>query len=205
MSEEIKELFKKHNLNQINVGFEMGGDSGELTDIIYTDKDGNDVDIADDDNHIKDAVYSNTTFYEASDGHYSGENGNVIIELDKDNKLTFIKTGHSIWNESYEEEHSIEFTLEEEQYINEYIKELGISGWNGNVCLYNKDFILKEEMEEMDNSIKQKLASFVGDFIPNTEVNGEINDTDNITLKLIKHPNTFSVEFTVEEEKDLDD
>lgn len=202
---EIIELFKKYNLKEIRVTFEMGGDSGDLNDITYTDKNGNDIDIVDDDNHIRDAVYDNITFYEASNGYYSGENGTVIIELDEDDNLTFAKTGVSIYNESYTEEHNIEFTKEENQYINKYIKELGISGWNGDICLYNTDFILTEELEEIDNSIKQKLASFIKDFVPNMDVNGEITNSDNITLKLIKHPNIFSVEFTVEEERDLDE
>ena len=70
--------------------FSCGGDSMNETNLVFKDENDEEVDVSGDlDAHIEGKLWNEVTFYECSDGHYMGEFGEVIIELDEDKTLDF--------------------------------------------------------------------------------------------------------------------
>lgn len=174
--EKIVQLWKELEITHINFEFTCGGDSmNDTTLIIYKDDEviENDVIYT----YFDRIVYDRVEFYVNSDGHYMGESGNVVIELnDEGEDFDFSKEAESEWCERTSNNLEIELTDEEISFVKEFVSNInGGEGDSGNVN-YKKDFVLNEKRKELIDSITDKISDICGSFVPDIEGNGEIND-----------------------------
>lgn len=165
---EIIKLWKELGVDYVNFEFSCGGDSMNDTSIqIYDDK-GSEIDCVEIRDYIDDKIYVKVDFYEASDGHYLGEAGNVEIRLSADEEeLEYSKSSQSEWCERITSNLEIELEEKEVQFIKD--KVLNINGGEGEYTLnYKVDCILTDEEEEIVNSIEEKVENGCRDFSPDT-------------------------------------
>jgi hypothetical protein len=174
--EKIIQDWKKSKIAYAEFQFSCGGDSMNDTDLVFFDSEGNKVaDEHDLTGYFEDEVYKHIDFYEASDGHYMGENGVVHIELnDEGDDFEYTKSAQSEWCERYSGEMLCEVTKEEVEFLNEYISGMSDASWNGRQTDYKKDFILKPEHEEMVEELHEKFQDCANGFAPETK--GEMTD-----------------------------
>jgi hypothetical protein len=170
----MEQTIKRWNDLKITQGrfeFNCGGDSMGDTQMyfkssLYEDE-FEDAELA---NYFEDAVYKKVEFYEASDGHYMGEAGNVFITLNDDgNDFDYNKSAQSEWCNTIEGEMLCEVTEDEANFLNEYIAGMSFTGWNGNQSDYKKDFILTDEHEVLIDELHTKFADCANDFEPEAE------------------------------------
>ena len=145
--------------------FSCGGDSMNETNLVFKDENDEEVDVSGDlDAHIEGKLWNEVTFYECSDGHYMGEFGEVIIELDEDNfdepTFTFDKQSKSEWEESLFAEVDITLTDEELEFCKSYVMNIN-GGGDGEAINYKADLILTEEKEELVKNLIEKIDSEV--------------------------------------------
>ena len=198
----IVEKWKAKGIHYANYEFSCGGDSMNETQLAFYDKKGNLVNLdekADTDLvlYFEDEVYKNVDFYEASDGHYMGEFGNVRIELDEDSdepNFYYGKTSTSEWQETETDEFYTEITEDEKKLLEDYVSSMGYNSWNGDIIVYKKDFILTDEIEKAIENLRQNLSNSVDNFIYEVDCEGEMQDDvewnttsqDEITLPIFE-------------------
>ena len=121
-------------------------------------------------------IYRNVEFYEASDGHYIGESGNVEIRLNENEEdLDYSKSSKSEWCEKITSEIQVLLTEKEVQFIKD--KVLNINGEEGATNTnYKQDCILTDEEEGFVTSIEEKIENSCINFIP--DIFTMINCTD---------------------------
>ena len=170
--QEIIKLWKELGVDYVNFEFSCGGDSMNETSIkIYNSKnqeiDSNKIRI-----YIDDVIYRNVEFYEASDGHYIGESGNVEIRLSDDEQdLEYSKSSQSEWCERITSKIQVLLTEKEVKFIKD--KVLNINGEEGATNTnYKQDCILNDEEEGFVTSIEDKIENACRDFSPDI-----LNDT----------------------------
>ena len=170
--QEIIKLWKELGVDYVNFEFSCGGDSMNETSIkIYNSKnqeiDSNKIRI-----YIDDVIYRNVEFYEASDGHYVGESGNVEIRLSDDEQdLEYSKSSQSEWCERITSKIQVLLTEKEVKFIKD--KVLNINGEEGATNTnYKQDCILNDEEEGFVTSIEDKIENACRDFSPDI-----LNDT----------------------------
>jgi len=176
---DIIKLWKKLGIQEVEFEFDCGGDSMGSTEIrIYTNKSNNETieneTISD---FIDDEVYKHVDFYVNSDGHYSGESGIVYIHLDDDEEsLTYYKCGRSNYNEMHTEKVDVLLSDEEVQFLNEFVSSFG-GGMDVIFSVnYKKDFILTDKMQELIDSIENKVDEVASNHQPEIEC----GDSDDI-------------------------
>jgi len=124
--------------------------------------------------YFEDEIYNKVEFYEASDGHYQGEFGNVLIELVEEKNgtayFTFTKESSSEWSETYSGNMPLELTKEEYNLLNKNVESLADDGdfyemqrATMNITYKGDVFFNKEEMVIFE-SFKRKLADAVHNF-----------------------------------------
>ena len=114
---EIIQLWKELQITHIDFEFSCGGDS--MNDTTLNIHKGDEI-IENDviSTYFENEVYNEVRFYEASDGHYMGEMGNVIIHLnDEDEGFTYNKQAQSEFNETMTTDLEIELTDEEKLIV----------------------------------------------------------------------------------------
>ena len=165
---EIIKLWKELGVDYANFEFSCGGDSMNDTSIQIFDDKGSEIECAEIRNYIDDVIYHEVEFYEASDGHYMGEAGNVEIRLSDDGEeLEFSKSSQSEWCERVSSDMEVLLDEKEVQFIKD--KVLNINGGEGDYNInYKVDCILSDEEEELIESIEQKIDSACGSFAPDT-------------------------------------
>jgi len=169
---EAIKLWKELGVELAKMSFSCGGDSMNDTEWTLEDEDGNNIDSSDLIGYLDSAVYSNVSFYEASDGHYMGEFGTVEVELVEDTEhiddtyFSFHKYAQSEWEEAINSETELELTEDEANYIKEFVS--NINGGEGELALFNYkvDFIKTDEMEALEGSITKKIDDFTFEFKP---------------------------------------
>jgi hypothetical protein len=115
-------------------------------------------------------------FYVNSDGHYMGESGNVLIQMnDEGNGFDFSKSAQSEWCERITSDVEVELTDEEIEFVREFVRDIN-GGDNDTNINYKKDFIINEKRKELIDSIGEKVSDACGNFTPDIEGEGEIND-----------------------------
>jgi hypothetical protein len=171
--ERIIQLWKELEITHINFQFSCGGDSmNDTTLIIHKGEE-----IIENDTistYFDNEVYNEVSFYEASDGHYMGESGNVLIELE-DNEFIYSKSAEEEWCERITNEVEIELTDEEIEFVKEFVSNINGSEGEGININYKKDFIINEKREELIESIEEKISDFCDNYVPE-EAGGELND-----------------------------
>ena len=193
---EIIQLWKELQITHIDFEFSCGGDS--MNDTTLNIHKGDEI-IENDviSTYFENEVYNEVRFYEASDGHYMGEMGNVIIQLnDEDEGFTYNKQAQSEFNETMTTDLEIELTDEEIAFVKEFVSNInGGSDENTNFN-YKKDFIINDKREELIESIGDKVGDVCDNFTPEFEGGGELQDWYSFTTS--EHTDS---EITIEDNK----
>lgn len=158
-ADAVLKEFKNLNIEEADFEFYCGGDSMGETDITAVDKNGDNVAL--DSSFytlLEDEVYDNCTFYDASDGHYMGEFGNVIITYNEESdSLAFDKNSKAEFIERFGGIASIPLNKEEYNFLNNYVSNINFSPWDSENINYKTDFILTDEFEVIQKSIFDKF------------------------------------------------
>ena len=170
---ELKEAiarWKELNVDRVVLTFNCGGDS--MGDMDWEVVGANDQRIEDEDliSYFDRVIFDKVEFYVNSDGHYIGESGTVTILLEDDMEaeqdFIYNKEAYSDYSESHQSEVLIELTDAEVAYIKEYVRDIN-GGSDDNVNFnYSKDFIMNDEMTELEDSISEKINDFTSNFVP---------------------------------------
>jgi hypothetical protein len=175
MDKQILERWKDLKIKQGDFKFNCGGDSMGDTELTFEDEAGNvfeDTELA---NYFEDEVYRNVTFYEASDGHYMGESGNVYITLnDEEDDFEYSKSAQSEYCETESGVVLVPLTDKEFEVLNEYVGGMANSDWNGESVDYKKDFILTDDIQETISELQTKFTDYADTFQPETK--GEVRE-----------------------------
>ena len=174
--QEIIQLWNELEITHIDFEFTCGGDS--MNDTTLNIHKGDDI-IENEtlSTYFDHEVYNAVEFYVNSDGHYMGESGNVLIEMnDEGDGFNFMKSAQSEWCERITSEVEIEVTDEEIEFVKEFVRDInGGDGENANFN-YKKDFIINQKRKELIDSIGSKVSEVCDNFTPDIEGDGEVND-----------------------------
>jgi len=174
--EKIIEIWKELQITHINFEFTCGGDSMNDTTLnIHKGEEIIENDIIS--TYFDNEVYNAVEFYVNSDGHYMGENGNVLIELnDEGDGFNFMKSAQAEYCERITSEVEVELTDDEIAFVKEFVRDINGGEGEGSNLNYKKDFIINEKRKELIDSIGEKVADICGGFTPEFEGGGELND-----------------------------
>ena len=174
--EKIINLWKELGVTHINFEYSCGGDS--MNDTTLNIHKGDEIIENDElDSYFDSEVYKRVEFYVNSDGHYQGESGNVLIELnDEGDDFNFMKSGTSEYNESITSTLEIDLTEDEIAFLKECVSDINGGEGNRTNLNYKKDFILTPKKEELVKSIIEKVDDICDNFTPDIEEGGEFND-----------------------------
>jgi hypothetical protein len=129
-------------------------------------------------NYFDQEIWNEVTFYEASDGHYIGENGVVTITLNEEGEgFDYSKSAQSEWNEQFSGELLVKLTDEQAEFINKYVLNImgGEDSGSKAIINYKGDFILTDN----DERIEGELADLIYDEAIDLEIDeaeGEPSD-----------------------------
>ena len=167
---QIIDEWLENKISKAEFEFSCGGDSMNDTQIYLYDKEGKTVKNNNIEYFIDDEIYGRVRFYEASDGHYLGEFGKVIIVLNE-NKTDFIF--EKISSQEFNEEKSVTILIDltdlEKSFLSENIKliigtsETVIENSLTNL-IWKKDKILTKNDEDIINSIFNKFINKLNNF-----------------------------------------
>lgn len=175
--QEVIKKWKEANIHHARFEFSCGGDSMNDTALSFHNESGDTIEDESGvlENYFENEVYNRVNFYEASDGHYIGESGCVVIELsDEDDDFFYNKQAEAEWSESKGGEILVPITDEEFNVLDKYILGMSNSSWNGANVDYKQDFILTDEIEEVVKNLQEKFENASYEFEP--ETNGEVED-----------------------------
>jgi hypothetical protein len=174
--EKIIEIWNELQITHIDFEFTCGGDSMNDTTLVIHK--GNEV-IENEaiSTYFDHEVYNAVEFYVNSDGHYMGENGNVLIQMnDEGDGFDYMKSAQAEYCERITSEVEVELTDEEIEFVKEFVRDInGGDSENANLN-YKKDFIINQKRKELIDSIGEKVADICGGFVPEIEGGGEVND-----------------------------
>jgi hypothetical protein len=174
--ENIIKLWKELGVTHINFDFTCGGDS--MNDTTLNIHKGDDI-IENEtlSSYFDNEVYKRIDFYVNSDGHYMGESGNVLIELNnEEDDFDYMKSAQSEWCERITSDVEVELTDEEIEFVREFVRDIN-GGESEDVNFnYKKDFIINQKRKELIDSIGKKVSSVCDDFTPELEGEGELTD-----------------------------
>ena len=167
---QIIDEWLENKISKAEFEFSCGGDSMNDTQIYLYDKEGKTIKNNNIEYFIDDEIYGRIRFYEASDGHYLGEFGKVIIVLNE-NKTDFIfeKISSQEFNEEKSATILIDLTDLEKSFLSENIKliigtsETVIENSLTNL-IWKKDKILTKNDEDIINSIFNKFINKLNNF-----------------------------------------
>ena len=183
---ELKEAiarWKELNVDRVILTFNCGGDS--MGDMEWDVRTADDELVSDEDliSYFDREVFNRVDFYVNSDGHYIGESGTVTIELedyeddDIEPDFSYNKEAYSDYSESHESTVLIELTDAEVAYIKEYIRDINGGAEERVNINYSKDFIMTDEMSELEASISEKIGDFTSQYMPeDIEEGGQLED-----------------------------
>jgi hypothetical protein len=173
--EKIIQLWKELEITHIDFEFTCGGDS--MNDTTLNIHKGEEI-IENEtlSTYFDHEVYNRVEFYVNSDGHYMGESGNVLIEMDDEGEdFNYMKSAQSEWCERTTNNVEVELTDEEIEFVKEFVSDIN-GGDNDTNINYKKDFIVNEKRKELIDSIGEKVSDICGGFTPDIEGEGELND-----------------------------
>lgn len=181
---ELKEAiarWKELNVDRVVLTFNCGGDSMGDMDWEVFDTDDNSIEDEDLISYFDREVFNRVDFYVNSDGHYIGESGTVTILLEDDMEaeqdFIYNKEAYSDYSESHESTVLIELTDAEVAYIKEYIRDINGGAEERVNINYSKDFIMTDEMVELEASISEKIGDFTSQYMPeDIEEDGQLDD-----------------------------
>lgn len=174
--QEIIQLWKELQITHIDFEFTCGGDS--MNDTTLNIHKGDEI-IENDaiSTYFDHEVYNAVEFYVNSDGHYQGESGNVLIQMnDEGDGFDFMKSAQSEWCERMTSEVEVELTDEEIEFVKEFVRDINGGESEGANFNYKKDFIINQKRKELIDSIGEKVADICGGFTPEYEGEGDLSD-----------------------------
>lgn len=174
--EKIIEIWNELQITHIDFEFTCGGDSMNDTTLVIHKGD----EVIENEaisTYFDHEVYNAVEFYVNSDGHYQGESGNVLIQMnDEGNGFDYMKSAQAEYCERITSEVEVELTDEEIEFVKEFVRDInGGDSENANLN-YKKDFIINQKRKELIDSIGEKVADICGGFVPEIEGGGEVND-----------------------------
>ena len=159
MEQKIIEIWKENKVDYIDFVFSCGGDSMNDTELVIYDEDGEVIQNTELSDYFDNEVYKNVEFYEASDGHYIGESGTVVITLNEDEDVPFFnysKGSTSEWSEWRSTQIEVELTDEEVKFITDNVMNIN-GGANEFSINYKRDFIMTDEDNHLLGELEDKL------------------------------------------------
>jgi hypothetical protein len=180
--EELIEKWKQFNIDRAKFEFTCGGDSMNNTELVFYDKDNNEVEV-DFNDEIENEIYDNITFYDSSDGHYQGEAGTVTVTLVEEEGeepcFQFDKDAQSEYSESYTDRIQIEFSKEQYDYLEKHVEDIKDNySIDAIVFAYKIDFFVSPEKELIEKSIMEIIKQTCDDHEYEYSGNGELEDSD---------------------------
>ena len=174
--EKIIQLWNELEITHIDFEFTCGGDS--MNDTTLNIHKGEEIiENGVISTYFDDMVYKRIDFYVNSDGHYMGESGNVLIELNnEEDDFDYMKSAQSEWCERITSDVEVELTDEEIEFVREFVRDINGGESEGANLNYKKDFIINEKRKELIDSIAEKVSNACDNFTPDIEGEGEIND-----------------------------
>lgn len=174
--EKIIQLWKELKITHIDFEFTCGGDSMNDTTLVIHTKDET-IENETISTYFDHEVYNRVEFYVNSDGHYMGENGNVLIELnDEGDEFNYMKSAQSEWCERMTSDVEVELTDEEVAFVKEFVRNINGGESEQANLNYKKDFIINDKRKELIDSIAKKVDDACDDFTPDIEGKGELSD-----------------------------
>lgn len=165
--EEVIKLWKKLGVTSGEMEFYCGGDSMGDTNFTYMTENG-ELDAQSSDkltSYFEDEVYHNVRFYECSDGHYMGENGTVLIELE-DDEFSYSKSAQAEWSEILSGVILIQLTDEQVEFIKGNVSNINGGSDDNPQINYSRDFIMTDKLEEIEKSILELVNNEAQNFEP---------------------------------------
>lgn len=167
---EVIIIWKKIGVERAEFKFDCGGDSMGDTELTFFDKEDNEIPKSSTDEldcYFEDTIYDKVEFYVNSDGHYIGENGKVIIEIDDEDEdepsFSYIKNSLSEYRESISNKTHVKLNKEMEQFIRNNV--FNINGAGKSVSTnFKRDLILTDTdialLKQIENSIMDTATEY---------------------------------------------
>lgn len=183
--EQVIQFWKDNKIKTSYCEFSCGGDSMSDITIYLENENGEQVINTNIEFFLLEEIYDNVTFYQNSDGHYLGEYGTVDITLEE-NEFHYIKNAISEYSEIYTENILVLLDDKEISFITNYVE--NIVGDKFEVLFnYKKDFIKTEKIEEIINSISNKIIENINNFNMKN-IPGELTDAQRFeSLRVISN------------------
>ena len=178
---DVLRLWKELKVEEAVFKFYCGGDSMGDTELTATDKEGNEIDLGELHSILEDEVYNRVQFYDASDGHYMGESGNVVIHLDEDG-LEFMKSAEAEFNERLNGQFDFWISDEEYEFLNKYVENINYSPWDSENINYKTDFILTDELESLQQDLIKRIVDESYDIEPEDVPYGAERNDDGVSF-----------------------
>jgi hypothetical protein len=199
-TERIINLWKENDVEYIDFEFNCGGDSmGDTTLNIYDTK-GDLVNNDELENYFDNEVYHNVNFYEASDGHYIGESGNVHISLnDDETDFEYSKESESEWCEHTPFTETINLTDEEVDFVDKYVSDINGNMSEGDYNInYKVDFIKTDELVEVEEKLMNNIQNYFENYEPDLDNMSEWHTMEIDVTTLDTKNKTIEIEMSFE-------
>lgn len=200
LHEAIIKLWKENNVEYANFEFSCGGDSMNDTTLIIYDTNGDVVNNDELENYFDNEVYHNVNFYEASDGHYMGESGNVHICLNDDESgFEYSKESESEWCEHTPFTEKINLTDEEVEFIDKYVSDINGNMSEGSYNInYGVDFVKTDELVEVEENLMDKIQDYFENYEPELDNLSDWHTMEIDVTTLDKEEKTIVIEMSFE-------
>jgi hypothetical protein len=177
-------LWKQLEIARCEMNFSCGGDSMNDYDFNFYKANNEEVESSVLEDYFESEVWKNVEFYEASDGHYMGEAGVVLIQLDEDDEdnpqFYYAKDAESEWQETIDRVASMPITEDYRRFLNEKVE--SVIGGDGEGINFKEDTILSNEDVEIMEKLQNDIRNFAEEF--DFEFEGEQNDWFRFTTNL---------------------
>lgn len=176
---QIKELFTSGKVDKIVWNYQAGGDSiNDYSSNFYLKEE----EVTIEDIDVSDYVLDKVDIADASDGHYLGEFGNVIITLE-DDELQVVKDYQTEWSVS-EDEIMYVSVSEKQIEVLKKIKSFTILVYEHSLedIDFTEDLYITDEMRTAIDNIVENAIDKADDFLNSLPTN-DIDDYKTITME----------------------
>ena len=202
-TQEAVKLWKELGITECEMEFSCGGDS--MNDYSFNFFKGSEKIESDElNNFFEDEVFKRVEFYVNSDGHYIGESGKVIIELDEDYDdeedytFSYSKSAQAEFSERFTSVGEMKLTKKELEFLQKNVS--NINGGDGEINFnFKRDFILTDEDEKTLEELKDKVDTFAVEF--EVEGDGEGDASDWYSFTTSDEENDETPKLTFEDNK----
>jgi hypothetical protein len=175
---QIKELFTSGKVDKIVWNYQAGGDSiNDYSNNFYL----NDEEVTIEGIDVSDYVLDKVDIADASDGHYLGEFGNVIITLE-DDELQVVKDYQTEWSVSEDEVMYVSVSEKQIEVLKK-IKSFTLSVYEHSLedIDFTEDLYITNEMSTAIDNIIENAIDKADDFL--NSLPNDIDDYKTITME----------------------